>query len=303
MTSYPDFDELPFLGKLDVRHARDVLAPDKGTVAFIGPDQVRAATATVSAGVSYGLSEPFETFSQPLFDRPVLRHEIVETGRNEVEDVFSDYNPQSYSQLDGLPHVRAREYGFFGGGDIATAQETSGVHHWARAGIVGRGVLLDIHGDRLARTGTDDPSLGEPITPDELDYVAHRQGTELHEGDILLLRTGWLEHYRSRPPSEKVSAWNGMHGGEETARYLWNRRIALVGADNPAVECAPGSREAGSLHRRLLPSLGMSLLELLRLDELSEACRTHGRWEFLLTIAPLPVHGAVSSPASTIAVL
>lgn len=300
--NYVDYDDLPILDGLGVRHARGLLPPGLGTVSFIGPDEMRRAAASVSEGRSFGLSEPIGTFEAPLFGRAAAQHHVLEVGRNELEDVLDSFNPQSYSQLDGLAHVRAREHGFFGGAtEISTAREQSGIHHWARNGIVGRGVLLDVHAARLAR-GDDDPAAGSPITVEELLDVADRQGTELAAGDILLVRTGWLESYRAHPDAP-VTAWNGLHAGEATARFLWNRRIALVGADNPAVEDAPGSREAGSLHRRLLPALGLSLLELLRLDELAVACKSAGRWQFLLTIAPLPIRGAVSSPANAIAVL
>ncbi|WP_243636970.1 hypothetical protein [Rhodococcus sp. Eu-32] len=101
---------------------------------------------------------------------------------------------------------------------------------------------------------------------------------------------------------DSTKAWNGLHAGEATAQFLWDHGVAMLGADNPAVEDAPGSREAGSLHRRLL-ALGLSLMELLRLDLLAQACVEIRRWEFLFTAAPLPVHGAVSSPANALAIL
>ena len=303
MSQLPDYDELPSLGHLDIRHARDVLPHDRGTLSFIAPEHVQQATTSVREGTSIGLSEPYDTFEQPLFNRPAMNHRIIEAGRNELEEELDTFNPQAYSQLDGLAHVRAREYGFFGGATADEARESSGIHHWAQTGIVARGVLLDVHADRLAQNQSDDPLAGSVITPEELTAVAQRQGVTLRQGDIVLIRTGWLESYRSLPNGATISAWNGLHAGEETARFLWNQRIALVGADNPAVECAPGDPKVGSLHRRLLPALGMTLMELLRLDELAAACARRGHWDFLMTVAPLPLHGAVSSPASAIAVV
>ncbi|GAA4663113.1 cyclase family protein [Gordonia humi] len=300
----PSYDELPELAELGVRHSWGLLPHEAGTLAFIDADQVRRAAATVTEGRAIALSEPIATFDQPLFERDALTHSVVEVGRNELEDVFDRFNPQAYSQIDGLAHVRAREFGFYGGlVDVDEARERLGMHHWAQRSICGRGVLLDVHRSRQARGEVDDPTSGSAILPDELDAVAREQGVALERGDIVLVRTGWLEAFRDLPAGCSVTTWNGLHAGEATAEFLWNSGVALLGADNPAVEDAPGSRDAGSLHRRLLPGLGLSLLELLRLDELAQACADARRWEFLFTAAPLPVHGAVSSPANAVAIL
>ena len=300
----PPYDELPELGNLGVRHSWGLLPEEAGTLALIGPDQIRRATDTVTEGRVFALSEPIATFDQPLFGRDALNHSVIEAGRNELEDVFDRLNPQAYSQIDGLAHVRAREYGFYGGHvDADEARERLGMHHWAAHPIAGRGVLLDVHRSRRERGHVDDPMAGAAVLPSELELVAKEQDVALERGDIVLVHTGWLEAFRRQPADTPVTAWNGLHAGEATAQYLWDHRVALLGADNPAVEDAPGSREAGSLHRRLLPALGLSLMELLRLDELAQVCHDIGRWEFLFTAAPLPVHGAVSSPANALALL
>jgi kynurenine formamidase len=298
------YDKLPMLGDLGVRHSWGLLPEVDGTLSWIGADERRRAAATVTEGRSFSLSEPIATFDTPLFGRDTLQHSVIEAGRNELEDVIDRFNPQAYSQIDGLAHVRAREFGFYGGVvDVADARERLGMHHWGDRTIVGRGVLLDIHRSRIERGLSDDPMAGSPIHPDELDLVAAEQSVVLEPGDIVLVRTGWLEAFRTASAKTSVTAWNGLHAGEYTARFLWDKGVAMIGADNPAVEDAPGSRDAGSLHRRLLPALGLSLMELLRLDALAQACREIERWQFLFTAAPLPLHGAVSSPANALAIL
>jgi hypothetical protein len=76
-----------------------------------------------------------------------------------------------------------------------------------------------------------------------------------------------------------------------------------VAADNPAVEVAPGSPAVGSLHRRLIPLLGIPLGELFDFERLAEACRTRGRADFLLASVPLHLPGGVGSPGNAVAVL
>ena len=56
------------------------------------------------------------------------------------------------------------------------------------------------------------------------------------------------------------------------------------------------------LHQVAIPHIGLFLGEMWDLDALAEACADDGRYEFLLTAAPLPVTGAVGSPVNPVAV-
>jgi hypothetical protein len=53
----------------------------------------------------------------------------------------------------------------------------------------------------------------------------------------------------------------------------------------------------------LLVGMGVHLLDNLQLDRLASACADEGRWEFLLTIAPLRIARATGSPVNPIALL
>lgn len=298
--SEPRYRDLPMLGGLDVRSARDVLPPELGTLARIDADLVRSAATDVAAGLPIPLNLAVDAFRPPLFGRSPLVHRIVEPARNEAEDVFDGFNPQASSQLDGLAHVRAREFGFFDGStDLDTARAAIGMQHWARRGIVARGVLLDATGL------LDDPFAGRPLTAPELRDLAEAQGVEVRRGDVLIVRTGWAARYLAASEDERatISSWPGLSAGHDLVEFLWDSGIALIGCDNPAVENAPGDPAAGSLHRRLLPALGMPMLELLDLERLAEECRARGRWDFLFVSVPMYAEGAVSSPANAVAIL
>ncbi|TCK22033.1 cyclase family protein [Pseudonocardia endophytica] len=305
----PRYDELPQLAELGVRHAWDVLPAELGTLSRLAPEHVIRAAGLVRTGQVFPLNLPLDTFDPPLFGRAATAHDVVAHDRNTFEDTLDAFNPQASSQWDGLGHVRAREHGWFSGvTDQAAASERLGMHHWAARGIVGRGVLLDIPAHR-ERTGTPyDPFAGDPVTPDELGAAAREAGVEIRRGDILCLRFGWIAEYRRRAAAgddmtAAVTSWTGLSGAESTARFLWDTGVAAVAADNPAVERGPGTREDGSLHRRLIPSLGFALAELLDLDALAAACRAQARAEFLFVASPLPIPGGVSSPANAIALL
>lgn len=304
MTSTPDYADLPQLGTLGVRHSWDAMASPIGTLSFTQPEAVVEAVGLVSAGITIPLNHPIDAFTPPLFGRAPVRHEVVEASKNDAEDVLHAFNPQASSQLDGLAHVRAREHGYFGGiRELDDARERIGMQHVARNGIAARGVLLDM-GERDRADGIT-PCEGRMYDVGLLEEVAAAQDVELRGGDIVLIRTSWASTYLATPAAERPAptSWNGLRADDAMAGWLWDHRVAAVGADNPSVECAPGSREIGSLHRRLLAALGMPLLELLDLERLAASCRQAGRWEFLFVSVPLHLRGGVSSPANAMAVL
>ena len=94
----------------------------------------------------------------------------------------------------------------------------------------------------------------------------------------------------------------GLHAGEDMARFLWNAHPAALCCDNPAVEVVPGNPAIGSLHRRLLPMLGMALGEMFDFETLAERCRADGRWTFFFVAAPLHVPGGLGSPGNALAI-
>lgn len=295
----PRYADLPRLGKLKLRHSRDVLPPQLGTLSFIGPQQTAEAAGLVRDGVTMPLNLPVDAFEPPLFGRERLVHRVIEPGRNESEDVLDSFNPQASSQIDGLGHVRAREYGYYDGStDLESARGALGMERWAERGIAGRGVLLDM------KRIEPDPFSGRGFTVKEVLSVAAEQGVELRRGDTLLVRTGWAPGYLScQLVLQSMPMWNGLKASEAMAEFLWDRGIAAVGSDNPAVENSPGNPSVGSLHRRLIPALGMPLFELLQLEQLTSYAREHGRWEFFFVSVPLNVRGAVSSPANAMAMM
>jgi kynurenine formamidase len=305
----PSYDDLPRLRELDLPHAWDVLNHDLGSVSFIDEACRREAVRTVRLGETLGLNLSLDLIDPPLFGRALVAHRIVEVGSNTLEDVLDDFNPQASSQWDGLKHVRAREHGFFGGlTDLVADPLARGIQHWAERGIVGRGVLLDIPRWAAATGRNWDALAGSEITAQDLHSCAQHQGVEIIRGDVVCVRTGWVSAYRALEPGARAdpalgTRFSGLRADEDMARFVWDSRLGAIGADNPALEGAPGDRAAGSLHRRLIPLLGTAVAELLDLDALAERCSAIGRWTFLFVAVPLPLPGGVSSPANALAVL
>lgn len=292
------FSELPFLGELDVRHAREELPAALGTLSLITSAHVRRASNLVREGVTIPLNLPLDAFDPPLFNRAPVAHESLQPNRNEAEDQLHSFNPQSSSQLDGLGHVRAREFGYFDGSrDLETARENIGIHHMAERGIAGRAVLLDM------TVIESDPFQPRSISVQELREVAIQQGVKIEEGDILLVHTGWAEAYLKRQDPELLAGWCGLEGSASMAEFLWDTGISLIGSDNPSIEPGPGDPKHGSLHRRCLPAIGLSFLELLDFRRLVAEARARNRWEFFFVSVPLNLRGGVSSTANAMIIL
>jgi len=311
----PRFDELPVIEPLGMRHAWDVFGAEDnlGTLNLITPERVVCALAEVRHGRTVNLSRPLSWPSPPLYNRAELSHEIFRKDRNRWDDRVASFYPQSSTQWDGFRHIRCREYGFYQGvvDDPPEMGSRLGIDHWARRGIVGRGVLLDVVGYLTAREGRIDALAERAVTAEELTEAADAQGLTVQPGDVLCLRFGWTQGYEGLPASARESmaamtsgmAFAGLRADEEMARLLWNWGVAAVAADNPAVEVSPGDPKVGSLHRRLLALLGIPLGELFDFDELARLATAEGKWSFLFVSVPLHLVGGVGSPANAIAIL
>ncbi len=310
----PPYDELPRLPKVDIPHAWDVFGRDDefGTLNLLDDATVLAAFAEVRTGERIGLTLPLTAIEPPLYGREPLRHTMRATDRNSWDDSIDALFPQASSQWDGLRHVRVREFGFYGGvtEDPPAMGERLGIHHWATRGIFGRGVLLDVERHLRAQRPDYDPLSEVSVDAGVLAEVAEAQGVELRRGDVLCLRFGWTAGYRRLDDAARRAygaipfspPFAGLAADESTPRALWNWQVAAVASDNPALEVSPGSAEVGNLHRRLLPTLGLAIGELLDFDALADRCATDGHWSFLLAAVPLNVPGAVGSPANAVAV-
>jgi kynurenine formamidase len=200
----------------------------------------------------------------------------------------------SGTHIDALSHV-ARDGLMYNGIPASEVRSMTGARRLGIdqvGGLVCRGVLIDA----LASAGGA-LEAGQVVTIADLERALGRAAVDLRPGDAVLIRTGWLSRFDERDPSW----YDGEPGVDvESARWLADQGVVLVGADNFAVEALPAaSGEPVPVHLALLQERGVYLLELVDLEALAAA----GAWTFTLVVAPLRITGGVGSPVNPLAII
>jgi len=312
----PSFDELPINPSQPPRSAWGLFGDDDqlGTINLLTPERMLAAAKLIRRGQVFALNWELELPNPPLYYREGLRQTIKRKSPHVHDDVYDNFNTQASTQWDGLTHYGHRRYGFYNGvtpSEITGQAGTrNGIEHWARRGIAGRGVLLDFARWAERQGIAFDPGRRSEITIEQLQAAAREQGVTFETGDLLLVRTGWIQWYLSLSQHERfllAHQWPfeacGVRQGEETLRFLWDHHFAAVAADCPAFEAYPAvDAEQGLMHETIIGLWGMPIGEMFHLDPLAADCAADQRYEFFMTSAPLNKLGGVASPPNALAI-
>lgn len=113
---------------------------------------------------------------------------------------------------------------------------------WTSRGIAGRGVLVDF-ASRAKRKGKTFNTFSQfAITLEEVKSIVEEEKLVFQPGDILFLRTDYVEAYRSATAEQKQDiarnrGWIGLGQGKETTEWLRENQFAAVADDNPGFDC------------------------------------------------------------------
>jgi len=159
-----------------------------------------------------------------------------------------------------------------------------------------RGVLYDVPRFR----GVHALGAGDPITAEELLAIETQTGTSVGEGEVALIRTGYLSGW---PDPERLAASRGAGPDVSAARLLATRGVIATGSDTETYEVQPApdrGRPANPqpVHTLLLIEKGVFILESLDLEALAHA----GVREFLFVALPLAIRGATGSMVDPVAI-
>lgn len=276
-----------------------------GAVQEISTAKVVAAAGLVMRGRCYSLAQVLDVNSprqmwrhwhQALIaDRTGIGRAIGPNRLTFVEDIVSGAL-HSGTHLDGLGHVGIGEHTYNGLAydDVISAEGliTLGIEHVPP--IVTRGVLLDIAG----LVGVACLEAEAVITAEQLEEAASRQNVRVEPGDALFIHTGWGSLWELDPKRYERSE-PGI--GLEAAEWCTSARVAVIAADNWAVEAAPGRDPALAfpVHQHCITRYGVHLLENARTEELAQDS-VH---EFLCAILPARLRGATASVVNPVAVV
>ena len=283
---------------------------ERGALNLITPDIVRDAAGVVKTGKVYNLGLPVARYGTPVFPYRGAPQRLTLTsqtdaemnaqygaapgvGANEDVLVIAAHNG---THMDALCHVYADEL-FYNGKSAHGFTSHNGAPYCGiekTGGFAGRAVVLDIAGLQ----GVDWLEPGYNITADDLEEARVAAGVEIGAGDIVLVRTGWLDLFADVTSRMEEPPFLQPGLGASTVDYLATRDVAVVGCDNAAVEVIPFDGDFLSLHIELLVKRGLTLLEHLVLTPLT----TDGVTECLLVVAPLLVTGGTGSPINPIAI-
>jgi kynurenine formamidase len=209
------------------------------------------------------------------------------------------YHGYAHSHLDALCHILYKDQTYNGYARAVVNTDKGctrlGIDN-LKQGLITRAVLLDI--PRLKGAPYLEP--GTAVYQEDVEAWEKMSGTKIQSGDVILLRTGrWARR-------DQVGPWNvgrsaaGFHAS--IIPFIKERGVAVVGSD-AASEVTPSMVEGIALpvHTLLIPALGVNILDNQDLEALAELCAKLKRWEFMITLNPLPVTGGTGSPMNTLA--
>ncbi|KAE8442254.1 hypothetical protein EG329_003514 [Mollisiaceae sp. DMI_Dod_QoI] len=288
-----------------------------GRINLLTPTRVSAAAKELRTGEIIPLNLPLNVPEVPAFAREQFKHEF----RTLVEGVAYDdkysLNTQSGTQWDGFRHIaHIPTETFYNGtkgkhiGGTENDPNRCGIHHWAEHGIAASYMAnpfeyYQISYDELYKAGK---AQGIDIRP-----VA--QGGDIQIGDLLFIRSGFVQTYHTTPSDIRAAAalrphsigktdgqrWAGVKQEDKMLDWLHDCYFSAVAGDAPSFEAWP-SQEEYMLHEYILALWGMPLGEMFDLEKLSQTCKEKGRWTFFVTSAPNNCVGGVASHGNALAI-
>ncbi|KAL6246966.1 hypothetical protein RBB50_006273 [Rhinocladiella similis] len=282
-----------------------------GRLNLLTPERVASAARMIKSGEVVNLDWRADLPNPPVFGREPFKHTVKQVTDQVFDDLY-DMNTQSGSQWDGFRHVgHAHDGGFVFYNNLSSEEiknsSRCGVHAWADHGIVGRGVLID-YWDYVKEKY--DPNTTYRITLSDIRACADKQGVTFQYGDILIIRSGWVETYNKMNAAQRTTLGNippaqctfvGIEQTEEMIDFLHDNYFSAVGGDAPAFEAWP-TNQSWFHHQYLLSLWGVPIGEMWDLEKLSEVCKRRGQYAFFFSSSPANVAGGVGSTPNAFAI-
>ncbi|HEX2171759.1 MAG TPA: cyclase family protein, partial [Dehalococcoidia bacterium] len=272
---------------------------EAGAINLITPEKRVAAARLVRTGRAVSLSRPVP--KRPGADNPEPAQHFMRWAPRDSGGAAGDfygiyYHGFTTTHIDALCHVWD-ENGMWGGRKPDEVLTTSGarwsdVDQW-REGITTRGVLLDVPRFR----GEPYVAFEKPVHGWELEDICAAQGVTVEPGDALVVYSGREAWQAERPGTGYVAPRPGLHAS--CLPFLRDHDVSVLAWD--MMDVTPTGYDIPWTVHGAIFAYGIALLDNALLEPLANACAEEGRYEFLLTLAPLRVRGGTGSPVNPIA--
>jgi kynurenine formamidase len=269
---------------------------ERGAVNLVTPDRVLAACSRPQNGTVYQLGIDLKRDAPVGGNRIAPLHfmtqdggDFAALGRHDwgTADDYMVLATQGTTHVDGLAHVWSG--GQLYNGYPYTEVRSSGA---AKLGLEKLGgMVTTAHLFDVSHLQGDDPP---EITPELVEQMLSTRAARPEPGDAMLFRTGWMETALQGGVDDGKFPVVALSMGE----WFADNDIAIIGADNIAVEATGRRGVLPPLHKILVRDLGVTLMELLHL----RAPAGDGVETGMLVVAPLRISRGVGSPVNPLLV-
>lgn len=257
----------------------------------------KRALALARSGITVSMAHP--PIKEVAADNPNPFNHTMNRGL--TTDTYSvSYHGYAHSHVDALCHFLYKDqtYNGYRRDEVLTDKGCAklGIEN-LRGGIVTRGVLIDI--PRLR--GVEYLEPGTPIFVEDLEAWEKFANVKVGPGDAIFLRTGrWARRAKLGPWSVARNA-AGYHAS--VAPWLKARGVSFLGSD-AAQDVVPALVDGVNLpvHVLAIAALGVDIFDNQDLEAVGETAARLKRWQFLLSVAPVPVVGGTGFPANALAI-
>ena len=272
-----------------------------GMANLITPEKRAEAAALVTDGVTVSLSSNAQNYISDDVPCPV-EWSMVRATRTGASDTiaYPCIHGPGTTHLDAFAHVffDGKMWNGYDVGGLVTMENGASKNSImaVKNGLVTRGVLYDI--PRLKGVPYLEP--GTRITVEDLEAWEAQSGVRVGPGDAFLIRWGRWTRQDALGPFDTGQESAGLDN--HVIPWLKARDVAIAGWETPGYAPQPeGDIPRTALHNFALTILGIQILDRADFQALADVAAEREQWEFMVTIAPLPIPNGTGSPVNPIA--
>ena len=268
-----------------------------GAANLITEAKRKQAFALAKLGIVVGLAHPPLEEAAPDNMNP-FEHTV---NRGLTTDTYKvSYHGYAHSHIDALCHFayKGQTYNGYPASEVNTEKGCTKLSiENLKNGVVTRGILLDI--PRLKNVPWLEP--GTPVFVEDLEAWEKKANIKVGPGDAIFLRTGrWARRAKLGPWAVGQNE-AGYHAS--VAPWLKARGVAFLASDD-AQDVTPSLVQGITLpvHTLAIAGMGIDILDNQDLEAVAETAARLNRWEFLVTVGPVPVIGGTGFPVNALAI-